>query len=174
MHFVIIQCVCGHDAGAERAEGIAGFAGHPLARRLLQIAGGDIVCQGVAEDMLVRLVERDIGGALADDDGDLRFIVVLFRAAAADHLSSVGRKGIVELGKDRGHAGGFKAAPGFLDMRTVVDARAEDLGGRVHSRGISDRRFVKIMRRQVFRHLQQRERILAPHADSLHHGARDL
>ena len=70
------------------AEGCSqAFAFEPLVVAALQVAGRDIVGDGVAEDVVVRLGRRNVPAAPADHDRKLDFIVQADKEAAAARQS---------------------------------------------------------------------------------------
>src|SRR5690242_8527173 len=61
----------GLDPRPQRAERVEAFCPRPLAVPLLQVARGDIVGAGIAEDHAGRLARRHVAAQPADDEGEL-------------------------------------------------------------------------------------------------------
>src|SRR6516162_10390608 len=79
--------VGGHDAGADRAEGVGALALGPLPAALdLKFALGDVVHDTVAGDVFARVVGRNIARETADDDAELDLPVGLLRRLRNDHV----------------------------------------------------------------------------------------
>src|SRR6185295_16423924 len=70
-----VDLVAGHGPWPHRAERVLRFRDQPLAMARLQVAGGDVVDDGVAPDMLHGLFPADCPPRLADDDGEFRLVV---------------------------------------------------------------------------------------------------
>jgi hypothetical protein len=67
---------CGLDVRADRAKGVEAFGAGELHVGLLEVARGDIVGTGVAEDVGERVVViAEMGAGFADDDGELAFVL---------------------------------------------------------------------------------------------------
>src|SRR5690606_29539415 len=102
----------GDEHGTERAEGVEALGLAPLAAAeiALPVAGGDVVRAGVAQDVVERFGAGDVFAALADDDGELAFVIDLGGGARElDGVAGIleGRGGLDE--KD-GAFGGVLAA----------------------------------------------------------------
>ena len=63
--------------GAERAGGVEALGPGPLLLALLDVARGDVVGAGVAEDDVLDALARDLAAHAADDDGQLGLVVQL-------------------------------------------------------------------------------------------------
>ena len=102
------------------------LAGHPLRGGELQVAGGEVVEQRVAGDVVERVGLGDVLGAPADDEGDLGLVVDL--AAVGRQLHRRARRAasaLRYLPKIVGLAGGSDPALGRV--LAVVEADADDL-----------------------------------------------
>ena len=71
--------ILGDEGRAERTEGVERLAAAPLAasKILLPIAGRDVVAAGVAEDVVEGVFLGGVLAGLADDDGELAFVIDL-------------------------------------------------------------------------------------------------
>ena len=115
---------------ADGSAAVPGLALHPLVRLVLVVAHGDVVADGVAEHVVQRVRLADPAGRLADDDGKLALVVDLGgRAGDVDRGVRPGQAAR-ELREQHGVVG--VAAPGLFDVRLVVQADADDLGGVRH------------------------------------------
>ena len=117
------------DDGADGAEGVEALGAGPLAVFLLQVAGGDVVGQGVAADgrAPVRLVV-EIADAAADDQRQFAFEV-----DAAPRRRACGRcrrERAATRGLEEEQRLGGKFVAQFLDVVAIVAADADDLRGR--------------------------------------------
>ena len=76
--------VGGGDGGAEGGEGGEGFSERPLRGGELDVAGADVVDDGVAEDILLPVFCGDLVAGFADDYGELGFVVGLLADPGED------------------------------------------------------------------------------------------
>ena len=97
-----------------------------------------VVADGVAGDVVARLLGRNVAAGLADDDGDLAFVVEPLTTLGAHHVGPVAaqrRDGLMEVGRRCGQLGHE-----LVDATVVVQVDTDDLGG-LHGRqvgGIGD------------------------------------
>ena len=120
--------VGGDDGGAEGAEGVEALCHGPLGGGELDIAGADVVEDGVAEDVVMPVFFRDAAAGLSDDDRELNLVIgLLGERRDADGLFGSDDGGW-EFGKDGGEFGELHF--GFDGVVAVVEANAEDAGWR--------------------------------------------
>lgn len=74
---VALQFVAGHQVGAEGGGGVLSLAGAEADLHFggLQVAGGPVVEDGVADDVVAGLLGREVAALAADDGGDLQLEV---------------------------------------------------------------------------------------------------
>ena len=95
--------VGGDDAGAHGGKAVQALAEVPLLVAGLQVPGGDVVDDGVAEDVLGGLFRRHVPGVLAQDHRQFHLIVQLFhQARVTGDVSAGGHSLIHPLGKVHG------------------------------------------------------------------------
>ena len=108
------------------------LAGHPLRGGELEVAGGEVVEQRVAGEVVERVGLGDFLGALADDEGDLGLVVDLAAVGGQRDRGSGRGQRVAVLAEDRRAGGHLHAALGRV--LAVVEADADDLV-RVGDRG---------------------------------------
>ena len=81
--------------GPDGREGVERLAGHPLLARLVElpVAGRDVVADGVAADVLARILRGDVPPAPADDDHQLGLVVHLVADPGQDDRVAVADQG---------------------------------------------------------------------------------
>ena len=77
--------VGGDQRRAAGRRAVEDLAGHPLRRRELEVAGGEVVEQHVAGDRVERLGRVDLLAAAPDDEGDLGLVVDLLARRRQRH-----------------------------------------------------------------------------------------
>src|SRR6266851_1137201 len=90
---------CVKDDGAERGERVERLTPDPLWLTPLKIASGDIVGDGVTADVVERILDRNVPGALPDYDGKLAFVVKFGGYCWENYRLAVGDQAGRELGK---------------------------------------------------------------------------
>ncbi len=120
--------VARHDVRPVRAEGVHGLRLVPLLRAdELQVARRHVVDHGVAEDVIERVLLRDVARRLADNDRHLHFVVHLLRHRGRPRQVVVGAAyGARELAEQ--HRLGRHRQIGLLAVVYVVQADGDDLG----------------------------------------------
>ena len=117
----------GVDPGTHRAKGIEALAARPGAVGALQVAGGDVIGDGVAEGMRQGVAGLDPAPALADHQGELGFMLHLARLGRqADWVAGTHQAG-VRLEEDHRHRADLVVE--FLGVGGVVAPNADDLPG---------------------------------------------
>ena len=119
-----------------RAERVLGFADQPLAVAALQIARGYVIDDGVAPDVVERVLRVDAVSAFADDDGELRLVVgCLGNFRVNDHRAAAGDHRFRDLGEHDG-ARRYRALSGaaveaalreFVRVVVIILPDAEDI-----------------------------------------------
>ena len=120
-----------HEARPQRAERVQGLALPPLEMRALQVAGGHVQADGIAEDVVVGLGAGDVPALPADDHGQLHFPVDLAGDRMRQQPALVADDRGGRLGEEHRHLGRVEldspCAHAFVDMFLVVDAQADDV-----------------------------------------------
>jgi len=123
--------VAGDEDGAERAKRIEAFALAPLAATAvaLPVAGGDVVCAGIAENVVEGIGAGDVFTALANDDGEFAFVVDLRARKFDRELDRVA--GVLNSGGilDEQHGVFRERAVALGCVLFVVEADAGKIGG---------------------------------------------
>src|SRR5262245_3934396 len=127
------QFVGRHQHGAHGAEGVEGFALEPLGVPLLQVARGDVVDDGVAEDVLEGVGAADVVSARPDDRGQFHLVVELARHRVVHHVVAGADHRRAWLGEVHGMLG--NGGSPLRRVIGVVAAEAEDVAGGVGDRG---------------------------------------
>ena len=122
--------VGGDQDGAQRAEGVEALAADPLpaAAFFLPPASGDVVADGVAQDVFEGFVQRDVAAGLAVDHGQFALEIDLRSGRAVRQADRAVRvvQGAGGFHKNDGALGrGIVAA--FLGVFEVVLADAEEV-----------------------------------------------
>lgn len=117
----------GLDPRAEGTESVEAFAAGPLVVTPLQVAGGDVVADGVAEDVVQGVLGFDPAPGLADDDGQLGFMLdVVGLGRDEDGFAGCDdRAGRLE--EEEGYLGDIDGM--FFGMGDVIAPDADDLAG---------------------------------------------
>src|SRR5499425_2146937 len=127
------QFVGRHQHGAHGAESVEGLALEPLGMPLLQIARGDVVDDGVAEDVLEGVGAADVVAARPNDRGQLHFVVELARHRVVHHVVPGANHRRARLGEVHGMFG--NGGPPLRRVIGVVTAEAEDVAGGMRDGG---------------------------------------
>ena len=115
------------DDGACGAEGVEAFASGPLPVGFLNVAGGNVVDDGVAAYVEAGVVgEVEIAAAAAYDDGQFALVVDAVREGGHADDAVGGEDGGWRLEEEEGFFGDFVAELG--GVVAVVAAYAEDFG----------------------------------------------
>jgi len=125
----------GDDDRAHRQEGIRPLRAEPLSVThlavveggfdALPVAGGDVVRDDVAGDVLHRIGGRHASRPLADDDAQFRLEVERVRAGGVDDRLAVGHDGVGELGEEQRPLRELDSL--LLGVVAIVEADADDL-----------------------------------------------
>ena len=115
----------GVDPRTEGAEGIEAFGARPLTVSLLQVAGSDVIADGVTENIFLGAFCGDVLRALADDHHQLAFMFHLFRLRRQDDMVSGRDDGRGRLEEDQRHL--RHLVPEFLGVLHVIASHADDL-----------------------------------------------
>ena len=103
--------VGGDDRRAAGGRAVEDLARHPLRGRELQVAGGEVVEQRVAGEVVDRVGLGDVLGAAADDERDLGLVVdLLARRRQGSTVAPSARSALANLAKKVGLAGGSSRA----------------------------------------------------------------
>jgi hypothetical protein len=125
--------VGGDDGRAEGAEGWKRLRHRPLGRGELNVAGGDVVDDGIAVDVVAPGGGGDAIAAAANDEGELGFVVGLGGVAGEDYGVAGATDGGGEFEED--DRGGGELHAGLRGVIAVVKSDGED-AGRVGNRGV--------------------------------------
>ena len=114
--------------GTEWAERVEAFGARPLAVGLLQVAGGDVIPDGVAQHIVPRRLGSGVPSAFADDHHQLRFMLHLLglrrKQDGAPRSEDRGRR----LEEDQWDLWDFR--PVFLGVFHIIAPHADDLARR--------------------------------------------
>ena len=139
MSFRIAELRRRHDARTHGARSVQALAEIPLLMFFLNVAGGNVIDDRVAEHVVHGFRLAHVPGPAADDHRHLGFIVVLPGVGVEPHLAPVGRQGVAELGEDlRRRVAAPEQVGHFVGVVQVVFPDAQDLLRVVHRRGVYD------------------------------------
>ena len=113
--------------GAEGAEGIEAFRPGEEPVRVLQISGGDVVGDGVAEDMVHCGVGVDPTTLLANHNGNFGLMLHLFGLGRQDDRAARGGQAAGRLEEEQRDL--IHRVVHLSSVRLEVTAHADDLGG---------------------------------------------
>ena len=113
----------GLDPRAERAEGVEALGARPLAVAALQVAGRDVVGDGVAEDDGQGVLGLDVLAEPADDDGELALVADL--RGLRRHDDRVAGPDDGGVGHEEHHRLGGRLAAHLAGVVGVVPADAD-------------------------------------------------
>src|SRR5690606_23429931 len=145
----------------ERAARVKILARGPLQAVALEIAHAAVVEARVARDVLHGPLARHAPALLADDDGELAFVVELDRFARPHDRLQMADEAVREAHEDHGILGPLAAH--LLDVRQVVDADAEEFRGRIGDRGAEADVGEREIRRKALQAPQQVQRARGQH-----------
>ena len=126
------QFIGGDHPRAEAAGAIEVLAHAPLRGVALIFAHRAFHAAGVAGDAIDRVLERQMLGALADDDDHLAFIVELDRLLRPHQRLHMRRQRRQHAEEDRLEFRDVVALRAFLDVVEIIEAEADDLAGVRH------------------------------------------
>jgi hypothetical protein len=109
------------------------LSGRELLRVALVIADAAVVEATVAGHIVERARAAHVPGALADDHGELAFVVEALGDARPLERAAMAHYAVAEAHEHHGMLGAL--APHLLHVRNVIDADAEQLRGGVGNRG---------------------------------------
>src|SRR5208282_122524 len=116
------------DHGSDGAEGVEAFAAHPLRLFALQIAGGEIIYAGVAEDVGAYVIARgEPVAAAGDHDSQFALIVGVRGSLGPKNRSARRQQGRGRFEKQQRLLRNFVAK--FGGVLAIVAADADDLRG---------------------------------------------
>ena len=115
--------------GSDRRERVEGLAGHPLFARLVElpVAGGDVVADGVAADILEGSLPRNMPPLSADHHDELGLIVDLLAHSGQDDGRTMADQGGRVLAEEHRFRRYRHAALGRVVA--IVQPDADDLAG---------------------------------------------